>query len=125
MIKIYYRRQCHSSKQAIQWLKKHEIPFELITINKLPKEELLRLLPLTDRGFNTFLRRPGKDGGDIQFLTTKLMGLKYNDAVEFLHKTPQLLKTPLIVEEDKFFIGYNNEEIRQFIPSVQRQRKLW
>lgn len=49
------------------------------------------------------------------------MGLKYNDAVEFLHRTPQLLKTPLIVEGDKFFVGYNNEEIRQFIPSVQRQ----
>lgn len=124
MIKIYYRRQCHSSVQAIQWFKEHGLPFELISITQLPKGELLRLLPLTDRGFSTFLRRPGKVGGDIHYLTARLMSLNFNDAVEFLHDTPQLLKTPLIVEEEKFFVGYNNEEVRQFIPSNQRQRKV-
>lgn len=125
MVKIYYRRRCHSSVQAIQWFKEHEIPFELVSIKQLPKEELLRLLTLTEDGFSTFLRRPGKEGGDIQFLTTLLMNLTFKDALEFLHLTPRILKTPLIVEGEKFFVGYNNEEIRQFIPSVQRQRKVW
>lgn len=98
MVKIYYRRRCHSSVQAIQWFKEHEIPFELVSIKQLPKEELLRLLTLTEDGFSTFLRRPGKEGGDIQFLTTLLMNLTFNDALEFLHLTPRILKTPLIVE---------------------------
>lgn len=124
MVKIYYRRNCSSSRQAIHWFKEHDIPFELVPINQLPREELLRLLPLTDHGFMTLLKRAGKEGKSIEQQINQLMNLNFNDAVNYLNVTPELLKTPLIVEEDKLFIGYNREEIRQFIPRDYRNQTI-
>ncbi|MFK4897215.1 ArsC/Spx/MgsR family protein [Lactococcus petauri] len=120
MPKIYYRKNCSSSRQAVQWFREHNIHFELISINQLPQKELLRLLSLTDKGFATILKRAGKGGKSIEKQISKLMMMNFNDAVNYLSATPELIKTPLIVEEDKFFSGYNREEIRQFIPREYR-----
>lgn len=122
MVKIYYRSNCGSSRQAIQWFKEHDILFELIPVNQLPREELLRLFPLTEQGFISLLKRGGKEGKTLEKKISKLMGLNFNDAVNYLNANLELLKTPLIVEETKLFIGYNREEIRQFIPRDYRNQ---
>ena len=43
------------------------------------------------------------------------------ELLETIHQHPRLLKSPLIVENRKLQVGYNEEEIRQFLPRKVRK----
>lgn len=124
MITIYYRGSCNSSKRAINWFEEHNISFEKILISKMPRKEFLRLLPLTDSGFTFFLKSPSKMNLKSKKEITKLLDFAFNDAVNYLNVHSELIQTPIIVDGDKLLVGYNREEIRKFIPIIQRRVRL-
>jgi regulatory protein spx len=56
----------------------------------------------------------------------KAMNLDFDELtllelLEIVHQHPRLLKSPLIVEGKKLQVGYNEEEIRQFLPRKMRK----
>ena len=45
------------------------------------------------------------------------------ELISFIQKNPAVLKRPIIMDERRFLVGYNDDEIRAFIPRDQRTTK--
>ena len=51
-----------------------------------------------------------------------LNNMKMEDLINFIKNNPSILKRPIIMDEHHFLVGYNEEEIRIFIPRSQRRK---
>jgi regulatory protein spx len=111
---------CKSTKKTRQWMIKNKIPF----VERNIKEEPLTVLELQD------ILRMTLDGTDDimakKSAPYKSMNLDFDELsllelLEIVHQHPRLLKSPLIVEGKKLQVGYNEEEIRQFLPRKMRK----
>lgn len=121
MIKIFYSVGCQSSDKAMDWFKERSIDFEKRKIRSISIKELISLLSLTDKGMEEVL----KNKGDSQIEKTKQIlssEMTFEEALIFLKRHPELLRSPILIQKEKYMIGYNSEEIRKFLP--QKHRKL-
>ncbi|MBT2692704.1 transcriptional regulator Spx [Bacillus sp. ISL-55] len=121
-----YGLGCKSTKKARQWMIHNQIPFvernmmdEPLTIT-----ELQELLQLTTDGTDDII---SKRSIPYKTLNRDLDDLSLHEFLEIIRKHPRLLKSPLIVEKKKLQVGYNEEEIRKFLPRKVRkfQRLQW
>lgn len=124
MIKIYYRGSCSSSRRVLSWFEKYNIEVQKHQISKVEKSDLLKILQLSDRGLQDILKRPGKSSPIIQKSLSYLESLSFNEALDFLLYNPQVLQTPIIIKNDNFLVGYNEDEIRQFLPKEYRRHRF-
>ena len=124
MIRIYYRGSCFSSKRAFAWFEKYNIHVEKKRISKLDKKELIELLSLSNEGLKEILKSAGRSSKGVQELIDRVMGLSFNESLDFLIAHPEILQTPIIMGDNKLLIGYNEDEIRQFLPKEYRRRRL-
>ncbi|KXT58994.1 ArsC/Spx/MgsR family protein [Lactococcus sp. DD01] len=124
MIKVYYRNSCNSSKQALAWFEKYNIDVEKLKINKITKTELIKTLSLSDKGLKEIVKRSNKANSKAMKQITSLKEMSFNDGITTLLEHPSLLQTPIILEGDKFLVGYNADEIRQFLPPEYRRKAL-
>lgn len=117
MITVYYKKANISCYKAIEWLDKYAIEYKKCKIENVTKEIIILALSMTNNGISDILKHRGDS------LTNKLISNLYemtmNEAIDFLEKHPEIIKVPLILSENKMLVGYHNEEIRKFIPSVQ------
>lgn len=120
MVKIYYRTNCGSSIKTIRWMQERNIKVELRPIQTISKKDLTQCIMHSDKGFESVLKNIQK--GTLENLK-KIMfleDLSFESGILFLQDHPELIRTPLILEKNKVQIGFNSEEIRQFIPKSQR-----
>ena len=47
--------------------------------------------------------------------------MSVNQLIHFIQENPSILKRPIIIDERRFQVGYNAEEIRAFIPRELRR----
>lgn len=115
-----YGLGCKSTRKAKQWMIENDIPF----VERNLKEEPLTVLELQD------ILRMTIDGTDDIIATRsapyKEMNLDFDELslfelLEMVHKQPRLLKSPIIIDKNKLQTGYNEEEIRQFLPRKTRK----
>lgn len=104
---------------ARQWLNEHGIKFEEknFSISPPKTEELRKILTLTNSGLDDILSSRSKAYSKI---VPTLPGLSLNAALAILCDHPKLLRRPIIVSSTKLQIGFNADEIRQFIPHPTR-----
>ena len=117
MITVYYKKANYSSNKALEWLDKHAIEYRLCQIEHITKENIISVLSLTQNGINDIVKDHGDTGTRRKIFN--LYNMTMNGALDFLFSHPEILKVPLIVSENKLMAGYNNEEIRKFIPRVK------
>ena len=113
---------CSSTQKAKKWFIKNEIPFV--------ERSILRE-PLTVRELQTILRM-SLDGTDeiianrsktYRELNLNMDELSLQELLELIHKYPRLLKSPIIVDEKRLQVGYQESEMGQFLP--RKTRKTW
>ena len=46
--------------------------------------------------------------------------MNMDELIAFIKANPSILKRPILMDEHRFQVGYNEEEIRTFIPRHQR-----
>nr|WP_284143082.1 ArsC/Spx/MgsR family protein [Pediococcus acidilactici] len=56
--------------------------------------------------------------------TTPIEDMPLSEAVRVLSQTPQLLRRPIIFDDHRLLSGFNQDEIRMFIPREQRVLKM-
>ena len=56
----------------------------------------------------------------IQESKIDLDSMSITQLVDFVRKNPSVLKRPIIVDDRRVQVGYNEEEIRTFIPIARR-----
>lgn len=123
MIKLYTQTSCHSSLAARQWLSAHDIAFEEKNFSTdLPTvTELKHILSLTENGLDDIISKRSKYYSEV---AEQLPQMKLNDALKLLSTHPKLLRRPIIVSVNKIQIGFNADDIRQFIPRAIRRMKF-
>lgn len=120
MIRIYTAPSCASCRKVKSWLKDHNIPYveKNIFSTLLREDELRELLERSENGTDDIISKRSKimKEGKVD-----IDDMSVNELIKFIQKNPSVLKRPIIIDERRFQVGYNAEEIRAFIPRELRQ----
>ncbi|WP_010651970.1 transcriptional regulator SpxA [Oceanobacillus massiliensis] len=123
MVTLYVTPSCTSCRKAKAWFQEHHIPFTERNIfnEALTLDEIKAILRLTENGTEEIVSTRSKV---FQDMNIDMEQLPLKDLYELLQKNPRLLKRPIIHDEKRLQVGYNDEEIRRFLPRSVRTFQL-
>ena len=121
MIRVYTAPGSRSGRMVVQWLKENNLSFieKNIFSSDLRINEIRELLKRCENGTDDIISKNSKI---IKALKIDLNNMKMEDLINFIKNNPSILKRPIIMDEHHFLVGYNEEEIRIFIPRSQRRK---
>jgi regulatory protein spx len=123
MLKLYTTPSCTSCRKAKKWLISHNIEFVEHNIMKesIKEEDLMHILQLTENGTTDIISTRSKV---FARLSTDLDKLTVKELISLIQENPSLLRRPLLVDDRRLHIGYNEDEIRVFLPAEYRKQEL-
>ncbi|MDR1697524.1 MAG: Spx/MgsR family RNA polymerase-binding regulatory protein [Erysipelotrichaceae bacterium] len=120
MIRIYTTPSCSSCRKAIGFFKANHISIEVIDIFSLTlkRDQIIDIIRKSENSTDDIISQRSKiyKEGKVNFDDMTL-----NELITFIIENPSILKRPIIVDDRKVQVGYNEEEIRAFIPSEKRK----
>ena len=113
MVNLYISPSCTSCRKAKAWLKKHDIDFKERNIfsEPLTKGELIQILRMTENGTEEIISTRSRA---FQQLKINLDDLSIDQLLDMVEKDPSLLRRPIIMDDRRLQVGYNEDEIRRF-----------
>lgn len=123
MVTLYTSPSCTSCRKAKAWLEEHEIPFveRNIFSEPLTMEEVKQILRMTEDGTDEIISTRSKA---FQELNVDLDMMPLQDLYNVIIENPGLLRRPIIIDEKRLQVGYNEDEIRRFLPRKVRTFQL-
>lgn len=123
MVTLYTSPSCTSCRKAKAWLEEHDIPFQERNIfsESLTINEIKEILRMTEDGTDEIISTRSKV---FQKLDVNIEQLPMQDLFELIQKNPGLLRRPIILDEKRLQVGYNEDEIRRFLPRTVRTFQL-
>lgn len=123
MVTLYVTPSCTSCRKARAWLEEHDIPYKERNIftEPLTVNEIKEILQMTDNGTEDIVSTRSKAYSQ---LTVELSELPLNDFFDMVQEEPGLLRRPIMLDEKRLQIGYNEDEIRRFLPREVRAAEL-
>ncbi len=120
MVTIYTTPSCSSCRKAKKWLDEFGIEYlEKNIFNvQLLEDDILSMLENSENGFDDII---STRSNFFKTNTIDLDELKTSELVKLIIKNPSILRRPIIIDKGKMQVGYNDEEIRVFIPEEQRK----
>lgn len=120
MITIYTTPSCSSCRKAKKWLEDHMIEYveKNLFTQPLSSEDIDLMLANAENGFDDIISTRSKvfkeESLDIE-------DMRISELKAFIISHPSVLKRPIILDKNKLQVGYNEEEIRVFIPRRLRE----
>ncbi|WP_247927059.1 Spx/MgsR family RNA polymerase-binding regulatory protein [Streptococcus constellatus] len=123
MVTLFLSPSCTSCRKARAWLSNHEVPFEEhnIMTSPLSAPELQYILSLTENGTDDIISTRSKI---FQKLNLDVENLSISELLRLIEENPSLLRRPIILEGKRMQIGFNEDEIRAFLPRGYRKQEL-
>ena len=123
MVNLYTSPSCTSCRKAKAWLEEHGIQYKERNIfsEPLSAAEIKQVLQLTENGTEEIVSRRSKV---FQELDVDLDDLSLKQLIDLIEKNPGLLRRPILVDDKRLQMGYNEDEIRRFLPRKVRQLEL-
>ncbi|MDE7056766.1 transcriptional regulator SpxA [Lactobacillus intestinalis] len=123
MVNLYVSPSCTSCRKAKAWLNKHDIPYKERNIfsEPLTKSELLQILRMTENGTEEIISTRSRA---FQQLKVNLDDLSIDQLLDLIEKNSSLLRRPIIMDDRRLQVGYNEDEIRRFLPRKVRRLEL-
>ena len=123
MLNLYTSPSCTSCRKAKAWLKEYDISFNERNIfaNPLNKEEIMQVLRMTENGTEEIISTRSRT---FQNLKINLDDLSIDQLIDLVEKNPSLLRRPIIMDDRRLQVGYNEDEIRRFLPRKVRRLEL-
>ena len=111
MIRVYTAPGSQSCRKVIAWLKEHNLSFieKNIFSSDLHANELREILERCENGTDDILSKNSKI---IKSNKIDFDNMKMDELIAFIKA--------ILMDEHRFQVGYNEEEIRTFIPRHQR-----
>jgi regulatory protein spx len=115
MVTLYSTPSCTSCRKARAWLEEHQIEYVERNIISEPftAEEIKSILRLTEDGTEEIISTNSKT---YQQLNVDIDSLPLKELYELIIENPLMLRRPIIVDHKRLQVGYNDEEIRRFLP---------
>ncbi|HJH11527.1 MAG TPA: transcriptional regulator Spx [Metalysinibacillus jejuensis] len=122
-VTIYSQASCSSSRKALKWLKENEIPFKekRITSQPLTLAEFKEILSMTEDGTDEII---ATNSNDYKNLNLDIEQLSIQELYEVIQEHPRMLRSPILIDEKRIQVGYNEMDIRRFIPRKVRAFEL-
>ncbi|WP_077614796.1 transcriptional regulator SpxA [Caenibacillus caldisaponilyticus] len=123
MVTLYTSPSCTSCRKAKAWLEEHNIPYRERNIfaEPLSIEEIKEILRMTEEGTDEIISTRSKA---FQELNVQLDNMPLQDLYELIQNNPGLLRRPILIDEKRLQVGYNDDEIRRFLPRKVRTYQL-
>lgn len=121
MITLYTSSSCSSCRKAKKWLEENRIPFKEKNIVgiRLTRDDIINMLKFSENGFEDIISIRSKIFKDNNLETEEM---RFGELADFIIDNPTILKRPIIVNDKIMQTGYNEDEIRAFIPRKFRDQ---
>ncbi|GAB6425740.1 transcriptional regulator SpxA [Bacillus luti] len=119
MVVLYTTASCSSCRKAKAWLEENQIDYteKNIVSNSMTVDELKSILRLTEEGATEIISTRSKT---FQDLNINIDELSLNEFYKLIIEHPLMLRRPIMLDEKRLQIGFNEEEIRKFLPRSVR-----
>ena len=119
MVVLYTTASCSSCRKAKAWLEENQIDYteKNIVSNSMTVDELKSILRLTEEGATEIISTRSKT---FQDLNINIEELSLNEFYQLIIEHPLMLRRPIMLDEKRLQIGFNDEEIRKFLPRSVR-----
>lgn len=119
-IKLFFVKGCKSCKKAKEWLDFQQLSYEKFEIRKdlFDREDVVKILSLTEGGVGDILSTRCREYQDLK---VNIDQLKMEEFIALIDTYRKLLRHPILVGETCLQIGYNEDQIRCFIPHSRRK----
>ena len=123
MVTLYTSPSCTSCRKARAWLEENNITYTERNIFSEPLTigEIKSILRMTEDGTEEIISTRSKV---FQELNVDLDDLPLNELFDLIQDNPGLLRRPIMVDEKRLQVGYNEDEIRRFLPREVRAPEL-
>jgi regulatory protein spx len=123
MVTLYVSPSCTSCRKAKAWLEEHNIEYKERNIisDPLSITEIKEILRMTEDGTDEIISTRSKI---FQQLDVNLETMPLQDLFTLISDNPGLLRRPIIMDEKRLQVGYNEDEIRRFLPRKVRTFQL-
>ena len=123
MVTLFTSPSCTSCRKARAWLEEHNIPYQERNIfaEPLSKDEIKEILQMTEDGTEEIISQRSKA---YQKLNIDLDELPLKDLFDLIQNNPGILRRPTMLDEKRLQVGYNEDEIRRFLPRTVRAMEL-
>lgn len=124
MIKLFVSPSCTSCRKARQWLEDFNLDYIEKNVYHTPfeRDEIRTILSLTEHGTEDIISYRSQA---YQQLNIDINELSLNELLDLFEENPSLIRRPIIMDDRRLQIGYNEEEIRCFLPrEVRRVERL-
>lgn len=123
MITLYTSPSCTSCRKARAWLEDNNIDYSERNIfsEPLSEVEIKGILKMTEEGTEEIISTRSKA---FQELNVDLDEVPLNTLFTLIQENPGLLRRPIILDNKRLQVGYNEDEIRRFLPREVRAIEL-
>ncbi|MBS7344972.1 MAG: transcriptional regulator Spx [Caryophanon sp.] len=122
-VTIYTQASCSSSRKAIKWLKENNIEYteKRITSQLLSLAEFKEILSMTEDGTDEII---ATNSNDFKNLQLDIDQLSIQELYTLIQQYPRMLRSPILIDAKRIQVGYNEMDIRRFIPRKVRAFEL-
>jgi regulatory protein spx len=115
MVTVFTTPSCGSCRKAKAWFEEHQIEYieRNIIANPLTIDEIKSILRLTEEGTDEIISTNSKV---FQELNVDIESLPLNALYKLIINNPKMLRRPIIIDEKRLQVGYNEDEISRFLP---------
>jgi regulatory protein spx len=123
MVTLYVSPSCTSCRRAKAWFEENQIPYKERNIlsEKLSVDEIKDILRFTEDGTDEIISTKSKT---FRMLNVNIDTMTLRELYILIKENPGLLRKPLILDEKRLQVGFNEEEIRSFLPRKMRVFQL-
>ncbi|MCE5773952.1 transcriptional regulator Spx [Staphylococcus pseudintermedius] len=123
MVTLFTSPSCTSCRKAKAWLQEHDIPYTERNIfsEYLTLDEIKQILKMTEDGTDEIISTRSKT---YQKLNVDIDALPLQDLYAIIQDNPGILRRPIILDDKRLQVGYNEDEIRRFLPRKVRTFQL-
>jgi len=123
VVTLYTSPSCTSCRKAKAWLQKHDIEYaeQNIFANPLTRDEIKQILQMTENGTEDIISTRSKEFQELKF---GLDDIPLTRLISMIEAHPGLLRRPIFIDNKRLQVGYNDDEIRRFLPKHVRVLEL-
>ncbi|MCY9807589.1 transcriptional regulator Spx [Lentilactobacillus senioris] len=114
---------CTSCRKAKAWLNEHEVDYteRNIFVDPLSKAELKYILRLSETGTDDLI---STRSDTYKVFKKKIQEATLDELLDLLVKHPEMIRRPIMIDTRRLQVGYNDDEIRRFLPRKIRKLDL-
>ena len=120
MVTLYTSSSCSSCRKAKRWFESNNIKYReknIIGI-RLTRNDIINMLKYSENGFEDIISTRSKVFKESELEPEEM---KFSELAEFIIDNPTVLKRPIIINDQIMQTGYNEDEIRAFVPRELRE----